>query len=141
MIWFLVISILLNIGLLVGLGFAGFYLWRFSSILMILEDDFSEAVESLELVETSLDKILKMQLFFDSKEVKLVVQESMAELKAGKVSVNRLIQKFVDRSKQKYVVIQEEDVPPPESQAQGSRGAPMDFSGSSLDRGPNFPVQ
>jgi len=143
MIWFLVISALLNLMLLVVLGIAATYLWRFSNIILLLEDDFSEAIESLESVEASLEKILKMQLFFDSKEVKMVVQESMAELKAGKIAVTRLVQKFVDRSKQKYVVIQEEEIPSPEALAQGGArvAPPSDFDGSSLDRGPNLPLQ
>lgn len=113
MIWFLVASILLNV-ILLGICSAGaFYLWKFTQIIMLLEDDFSDAIEGLEVVESSLEKILGMQLFFDSKEVKLVVQESMAELKTGKMAVNRLVQKFLDRSKQKYVVIQEEEMPQP----------------------------
>lgn len=111
MTWLLVASLILNLLLLPLTVAAVYYLWKFSRIILLLEDDFSEAIESLEAVEASLEKILGMQLFFDSKEVKLVVQESMAELKTGKLTVNRLIQKFVDRSKQKYVVIHEEELP------------------------------
>jgi hypothetical protein len=107
------ISLALNLLLFVSLSVAVFYLFRFIRIIMILEDDFSEAIEGLEMVEQSLDKLLKMQLFFDSKEVKIVVQEAMGELKEGRIAVNRLIQKFVQRSKQKYVVIQEEESAPP----------------------------
>ena len=127
---FLIISGLLNLLLLVGLGFAGYYLWRFSQIIMLLEDDFSDAIEGLELVEQSLDKLLKMQLFFDSKEVKLAVQEVMGEVKAGRIAVNRLIQKFVDRSKQKYVVIQEEELPMPPPPAPPA--IPGDMSNSNM---------
>lgn len=111
----LVLSILLNALLFAGLVAAAYYIWKFSQIIMILEDDFADAIDSLESVEASLEKILSMQLFFDSKEVKMVVQESMAELKAGRIAVNRLIQTFVQRSKQKYVVVQEETMPPPPS--------------------------
>lgn len=116
MIFAIVLSVLLNVLLLTALGFAVYYLWRFSRIIMLLEDDFSDAIEGLELIEQSLQKILGMQLFFDSKEVKLIVQEAMGEVKTGRIAVNRLIQKFVDRSKQKYVVVQEEEptMPMPE---------------------------
>ena len=110
MFWTAIVLLsLLSLGLAVGLGFALFYLWRFANIIMILEDDFSDAIDSLSTVEESLDKILKMQLFFDSKEVKLVVQEAMSEVKASRVAVNRLVQKFVERSNQKFVVIMDEE--------------------------------
>ena len=59
--------------------------------------------------EKTLEKILSMRLFFDSKEVQLVVQEAMSEVKKSKMSVNRVALKFVDRSKQKYTVIVEEE--------------------------------
>lgn len=106
----LIVSLILNLIFFIFLIFTCFYLWRFSRILLILEDDFSDAIEGLEQIEKSLDKLLKMQLFFDSKEVKLAVQEVMNEVKAGRIAVNQLIHKFVDRSKQKYVVVYEEDL-------------------------------
>ena len=76
---------------------------------MIIEDDFSDAIEALEDTEKTLEKILGMRLFFDSKEVQLVVQEAMSEVKNSKMSVNRVALKFVDRSKQKYTVVVEEE--------------------------------
>ena len=86
-----------------------FYLIRFARIIMIIEDDFSDAVEALEDTEKTLEKILGMRLFFDSKEVQIVVQEAMAEVKRSKMSVNRVALKFVERSKQKYTVVVEEE--------------------------------
>ena len=97
----LVLSILLGISI--------YYLIRFARIIMIIEDDFSDAIEALEDTEKTLEKILGMRLFFDSKEVQIVVQEAMAEVKKSKMSVNRVALKFVDRSKQKYTVIVEEE--------------------------------
>ena len=86
-----------------------FYLIRFARIIMIIEDDFSDAIEALEDTERTLEKILGMRLFFDSKEVQMVVQEAMAEVKNNKIAVNRVALKFVDRSKQKYNVVVEEE--------------------------------
>jgi len=86
-----------------------FYLIRFARIIMIIEDDFSDAVEALEDTEQALDKILEMKLFFDSKEVQMVVHEAMAEIKKNKMAVNRVALKFVDRSKQKYNMVVEEE--------------------------------
>lgn len=86
-----------------------FYLIRFARIIMIIEDDFSDAIEALEDTERTLEKILGMRLFFDSKEVQMVVQEAMAEVKNNKIAVNRVALKFVDRSKQKYNMVVEEE--------------------------------
>jgi|SRR3970282_974648 len=109
MMWFLIIFIVLSVLLFAALCIAGFYLFRFAKIIMVLEDDFSDAIESLNDVEATLEKILGMRLFFDSKEVQLVVQEALAEVKTSRLSVNRLIQRFLERSKQKYTVVIEEE--------------------------------
>lgn len=100
---------LINLVLLILLGVSIYYLIRFARIIMIIEDDFSDAIEALEDTEKTLDKILGMRLFFDSKEVQIVVQEAMSEVKKSKISVNRVALKFVDRSKQKYTVVVEEE--------------------------------
>jgi hypothetical protein len=100
---------ILSLMLLISLGASIFYLIRFARIIMIIEDDFSDAIEALEDTEKTLEKILGMRLFFDSKEVQLVVQEAMSEVKNSKMSINRVALKFVDRSKQKYTVIVEEE--------------------------------
>ena len=100
---------ILSLLLLILLGTAIFYIIRFARIIMIIEDDFSDAIEALEDTEKALEKILGMRLFFDSKEVQLVVQEAMSEVKKNKMSVNRVALKFVDRSKQKYTVVVEEE--------------------------------
>lgn len=92
----------------VALGVAGYYIIKFSRIILILEDDFSDAIEGLSDIEKAIEKLLNMQLFFDSKEVKLAVQEALSEVRAGRIAVNRLIQRFVERSKQKYIVVEEE---------------------------------
>ena len=100
---------ILSLLLLILLGATIFYLIRFARIIMIIEDDFSDAIEALEDTEKTLEKILGMRLFFDSKEVQIVVQEAMSEVKKSKVSVNRVALKFVERSKQKYTVVVEEE--------------------------------
>lgn len=99
----------LSLLLFTALVVACYYLYKFATIIMILEDDFSEAIEDLGDVEASVEGLLAMQLFFDSKEVKLAVQESLNEIKKAKVSVGNLIQKFVARSKNKYVIVYEDE--------------------------------
>lgn len=104
-IFFGILSFILLILLVISI----YYIIQFARIIMIIEDDFSDAVEALEDTEKTLEKILGMRLFFDSKEVQIVVQEAMSEVKKSKVSVNRVALKFVERSKQKYTVVVEEE--------------------------------
>lgn len=79
---------------------------------MILEDDLSEAIEKLNSAEETMNNLLNMRLFFDSPEVKNAVQACLDEVKLTKFEINKLAQKFVERSKQKYVVeeIEEEEL-------------------------------
>lgn len=86
-----------------------FFLYRMVRIIMILEDDFADAIDSLETLQNSTDNLLKMQMFFDSKEVKTSVNAMLEDLKIARMSVNGLIKKFIDRSKNKYVIEIEEE--------------------------------
>lgn len=86
-----------------------FYLLRFARIILVIEDDFSDAVEVFANTEELLVKILEMKLFFDSKDVQITVHQVMNEVRANKAVVNRMALRFVERSKQKYVSYVEED--------------------------------
>ena len=86
-----------------------FYLIRFAKIILIIEDDFSDAVEAFANTEELLTKILEMKMFFDSKEVQLTVHQVLNEVRENKVAINRMALRFVERSKQKYVTIIEEE--------------------------------
>lgn len=87
------------------LGLAAYHLLKLARIIMILEDDLSESIESLQASEQTLEELLKMQMFFDSKEVKLAVMEAMQDVKIAKHAMTGLIRKFTQRSKQKYVSV------------------------------------
>lgn len=104
MIWFLLfLLIVLGVGLIVSI----YYLLRFAKIILILEDDLSEAIETLTKSEQTLNQILSMRLFFDSPEVKMVVMDAMQDIKLCKIAVEGVIRRFVQRSKQKYVKVVE----------------------------------
>ena len=91
-------------------GVSLFYMFRFARLVMVIEDDFSEAVEDLEDLEELLGSILKMKLFFDSPDVQAAVQTVLDHVKQSRTTIGRLAQKFVERSKQKYVIeVQDED--------------------------------
>lgn len=86
-----------------------FYLIRFAKIILVIEDDFSDAVEAFANTEELLTKILEMKMFFDSKEVQITVHQVLNEVRENKVAINRMALRFVERSKQKYVTIIEEE--------------------------------
>lgn len=89
--------------LIVLLGFAGYYLWRFARIIWVLEAGFSQAVEVLQSTEATLGEVTNMQMYFDAPEVQEAVAESMAGVKASKIAVAGLVGKFTEWSKQKYI--------------------------------------
>lgn len=93
-------SILVTILLFV----AGFYLYRLARIIMLLEDDFATAIDTLENLEQTVENTIKMQLFYDNEEVRKSVTSIMDTLKLARIDVNNIIRKFVDRSKNKYIV-------------------------------------
>jgi hypothetical protein len=101
-------SIIATILLVVSL----FFLYRMVRIIMILEDDFSDAIDSLDRLKESTDSLLKMQMFFDNKEVKASVNGMLEDLKMARMDLNAIIRKFIDRSRNKYVmeIVEEEDV-------------------------------
>jgi len=106
MIWlFLAITIVLFGLLCVSL----FYLIRFARIILILEDDFSDAIEAFVNTEEQLSKISEMKLFFDSKDIQAVVHQVMNDVRENKTIINRMAMRFVERSKQKYVTVIEEE--------------------------------
>lgn len=99
----------LSLLLAVALGFSIYYLLRWSNIVMILEDDLSEAVDTLRQCEGTLNELLTMQMFFDSKEVKIAVMDAMQDVKLSKMAVTKLVRKFTERSKEKYVRVVEDE--------------------------------
>ena len=97
---------------------AGFYLWKFVRIIWILEDDLGQATQALEEVESSMQTIIEMKLFFDDQGVQDMVKGVMESVRMAQFSVNKMIKSFTDRSKQKYVMIIEEEPEPTEAEKQ-----------------------
>jgi hypothetical protein len=92
--------------------------YHWARIVMIVEDDFSDAIQTLNDTEETMNKLLSMQLFFDSPEVKMMVEASLSEVKMAKFEVNKVTQKFVQKSKQKYVIetMENEEIPSTEEE-------------------------
>lgn len=95
--------------LLVCLGFAGFYMVRFARIVMSIEDSLNGGLETFENTEKSLENLLKMQLFFESKEVQAAVRSALDDVTLSKMAVTSVIRDFTRLSKQKYEMVTVDD--------------------------------
>lgn len=94
--------------LLIALSITLFYAIRWAKIIFVLEDDLSEAIEIHDRTIKVLQNILEMPMFFDSPEVKSVVNDSLENVKACQLATYKLVQNFTQRSKQRYIREEEE---------------------------------
>ena len=100
------VILLIAVGLLLpSLGLSCFFLWKFAKIIMIFEDDLSEATNNLNEVEDALEGVLTMQMFFDSPEVKQSVQSVIEQVKLCRISISKVVERFTARSKQQYTTV------------------------------------
>lgn len=103
--WILIGVIVL---LATALGFSIRYLIKFSRIIMVFEDDISDTINALNDVEDTISNVLKMQIFYDSPDVRKEVDKILEEVKVCRLSVNGLIERFTARSKQQYYFLEQE---------------------------------
>lgn len=98
--------------LLAALVVMGFYLIRFATIIFSIEDKLENALETLQGTQTTLDNLVGMKLFFDSKEVKIAVEEALSSVKQARSAIVSLINDFTRLSKEKYITVRsdEEDI-------------------------------
>jgi len=59
----------------VALATAGYYLWKFSNIILKVEDEIENALDVLDERYRSISKVLEIPLFYDSPEIKRVVED------------------------------------------------------------------
>lgn len=100
MIW-IFISFVLFVALIVS----WYYLFKFARIILAIEDDLSDAIETLLETETSINNLLTLKMFFDSKEIKTSVDRAMENLKISNIALTKVIQGFTRLSKQKYIMV------------------------------------
>jgi len=84
-----------------------YYLIRFMRIILIFEDDLSIALETLKECEESMDNILSLRLFFDSDQVRPIVAAAKDEVAMCRMKLRQMSQRFVERSKQQYIIYEE----------------------------------
>lgn len=100
------------LGILVGLQ--AYYLWKFVKIIMIFEDDLGEAIEGMNDVEDVIGNVLEMQMFFDSPEVKHSVQGILEQIRLCRLTIQKVISHFTERSKRQYTTLWEDAGEEPE---------------------------
>jgi hypothetical protein len=87
---------------------ATFYAYRWAKIIMLLEDDLSEAIAVHERSVATMDNVLRTPIFFDSPEIRPILDEAMSDIKLCKLATQKLVTTFTSRSKQSYVRVLEQ---------------------------------
>lgn len=116
------------------LGVACFYLWKFSKIIMVLENDLGQATQALEEVEELMQQIIDMKLYFDTPEVQQLVAHVMESVRMAKFAVNMMIKNFTDRSKQKFIMVIEEEPELPLKKEEEKEQRPREGTVLSVER-------
>jgi hypothetical protein len=111
------------------LGILGWQTWKLARIVLIFEDDLNNAIEALGEAKESLGAVAEMKLFFDSDEIQHVVSEAMESLRMAEFKLNQTIQAFVDRSKQKYIIVVENEEEDPQHEEGQRLEVPQAFAG------------
>lgn len=98
MAWFIATILFLSNLLFISLSiYVTYKAYHWARIVMVVEDDLSDAIQTLNDTEETMNKLLSMQLFFDSPEVKMMVEACLSEVKMAKFEVNKVTQKFVQK--------------------------------------------
>lgn len=104
MIYFLWILVaLLTVALIVACR----YLYKFANIILVFEEDLSETIEALNECEESLEHVVSLRLFFENEQVRPILETAKNEVSICRVKVRQMAQRFIERSKQQYVVYEE----------------------------------
>lgn len=96
------------IGLL--LGIIGFLCWKLYvtlTIIAVFETDLADNITALDNVEHSMEGIIQLRMFFDSKDIQILIKEVMDNIKLARLQVGKTSKRFTDRSKNKYYLIEE----------------------------------
>jgi hypothetical protein len=105
-IWTVLCLILIGM-LLSFLGAAGWYLYKFSKIIMVFEDDIGNALDTMVRVDDGLANLSEMmgkQVFF-SDEVQQIFDVVSEEAKMCRFFIMSMAQRFTERSKRRYVTV------------------------------------
>lgn len=106
----LIASLIFVIIMLLGYSvFISFHAYRWAKIIFIMEDKYSEALAIHERTLETFEKVINMQLFFDSPTVRQTVEEVMNDIKVCKLATQSIVYTLTEHSKRKYFQEKEEE--------------------------------
>lgn len=76
---------------------------KFASIIMMFEDDLSDAAETHRRTAEALRKFSELQIYTDSPEIAKKLQECREDLQMGSLEIDKLATTLTARSKQTYI--------------------------------------
>lgn len=77
----------------------------FEDILSEVTDDFDETIDTLMVVEESLEKVIQMPIFFENVEIRKIVDAAKNETKLSRVFVRKCVEKLIKKSKDRNVLV------------------------------------
>lgn len=102
--------IILSIITVLLLAIIAFLCWKLYvalTIIAVFESDLSDNINVLDNVEQAIEGVIQIKMFFESKEIQMLVKEVMDNVKLAKLQVGKVSKRFTDRSKNKYYLIEE----------------------------------
>lgn len=96
--------------LAIALSLALFYLYRFATYIIVIEEDLSDALEIFERSSETIEDILtNNKLIADSPEGRAMLNDILDDIKICRASTVKVIDKFTRLSKQKYIQLIDND--------------------------------
>ncbi len=86
----------------------GYYLYKFTRIILTFEDDIADVQSSSSLVavEDAMKKLDEVKMFYEDDTIKNHVTEILEHVKIARHYVNWMAKRFTDRSKNRYETIE-----------------------------------
>lgn len=94
--------------LIIGLYLSVKYMLKFAKIIMMLEDDLSDAAETHKQASEIMNRFSELQVYTDSPEIARKLQQCREELQLSAMATEKLANTLTARSKQKYIRFEEE---------------------------------
>jgi len=103
----LIFLCILSVALGTALFFAVKYMLKFASIIMMLEDDLSDAADTHKRTSDVLERFAELQIYTDSPEIAKKLQQCREELQLSALATDKLVNTLTARSKHKYIRFEE----------------------------------
>lgn len=106
----------------------------FEDILSDVTEDFDETIDTLMVVESSLEKVIQMPIFFENAEIRSIVDSAKNETKLSRVFVRKCVEKLIKKSKDRNILVKSIEVEDEEQQEINPTELYNEIEGQSLDQ-------